>query len=105
MPIAAATPSAVRSSGRIQRGRRAAIQRRTRFSALASRKFGSRVALTAGLGAFIPPFKPTVNKGYARADNRFMSSTYNHGSRSLQDRFDTRRLADRLDERFVQRRT
>jgi predicted pyridoxine 5'-phosphate oxidase superfamily flavin-nucleotide-binding protein len=30
-----------------------------------------------------------------------MSSTYHRGSRSLQDRFDTRRLADRLDERFV----
>ena len=29
------------------------------------------------------------------------SSTYHEGSRSLQDRFDTRRLADRLDERFV----
>src|SRR3954467_7457489 len=34
-----------------------------------------------------------------------MSSTYHDGSRSLQDRFDTRRLADRIDERFVQRRT
>jgi predicted pyridoxine 5'-phosphate oxidase superfamily flavin-nucleotide-binding protein len=33
-----------------------------------------------------------------------MSETYNEGSRRLQDRFDTRRLADRLDERFVQRR-
>ena len=33
-----------------------------------------------------------------------MDSTYNDGSRRLQDRFDTRRLADRLDERFVQRR-
>ena len=33
-----------------------------------------------------------------------MSSTYHEGSRQLQDRFDTRRLADRLDERFVQRR-
>jgi predicted pyridoxine 5'-phosphate oxidase superfamily flavin-nucleotide-binding protein len=33
-----------------------------------------------------------------------MSSTYNDGSRRLQDRFDTRRLADRLDDRFVQRR-
>src|SRR5436309_16102341 len=32
-----------------------------------------------------------------------MSSTYNEGSRRFQDRFDTRRLADRLDERFVQR--
>src|SRR5919206_835887 len=32
-----------------------------------------------------------------------MGSTYNDGSRRLQDRFDTRRLADRLDERFVQR--
>jgi len=32
-----------------------------------------------------------------------MASTYNDGSRRLQDRFDTRRLADRLDERFVQR--
>src|SRR3954452_8057831 len=30
--------------------------------------------------------------------------TYNDGSRRLQDQFDTRRLADRLDERFVQRR-
>jgi predicted pyridoxine 5'-phosphate oxidase superfamily flavin-nucleotide-binding protein len=32
-----------------------------------------------------------------------MRSTYHDGSRRLQDRFDTRRLADRLDERFVQR--
>jgi predicted pyridoxine 5'-phosphate oxidase superfamily flavin-nucleotide-binding protein len=31
-----------------------------------------------------------------------MTSTYHRGSRRLQDRFDTRRLADRLDERFVQ---
>jgi predicted pyridoxine 5'-phosphate oxidase superfamily flavin-nucleotide-binding protein len=37
-------------------------------------------------------------------DTRNMSSTYHDGSRGLQDRFDTRRLADRLDERFVQRR-
>jgi uncharacterized protein len=29
--------------------------------------------------------------------------TYHDGSRRLQDRFDTRRLADRLDERFVSR--
>jgi uncharacterized protein len=29
--------------------------------------------------------------------------SYNDGSRRLQDEFDTRRLADRLDERFVQR--
>jgi uncharacterized protein len=28
--------------------------------------------------------------------------TYNDGSRGWQDRFDTRRLADRLDEKFVQ---
>jgi predicted pyridoxine 5'-phosphate oxidase superfamily flavin-nucleotide-binding protein len=34
-----------------------------------------------------------------------MGGTYHEGSRRLQDRFDTRRLADRLDERFVQRRT
>jgi uncharacterized protein len=34
-----------------------------------------------------------------------MSGTYNAGSRRLQDRFDTRRLADRLDERFVERVT
>jgi len=34
-----------------------------------------------------------------------MDPTYHDGSRRLQDRFDTRRLADRLDERFVQRRT
>ncbi len=32
-----------------------------------------------------------------------MASTYNEGSRRLQDAFDTRRLADRLDEKFVQR--
>ena len=32
-----------------------------------------------------------------------MSSTYHAGSRRLQDRFDTRRLADRLEERFVSR--
>ena len=30
-----------------------------------------------------------------------MTSTYHRGARRLQDRFDTRRLADRLDERFV----
>jgi uncharacterized protein len=30
-----------------------------------------------------------------------MSSSYHAGSRALQDRFDTRRLADRLDERFL----
>ena len=32
-----------------------------------------------------------------------MSSAYHEGSRSLQDRFDTRRLADRLEERFLSR--
>ena len=32
-----------------------------------------------------------------------MASAYHDGSRRLQDTFDTRRLADRLDERFVQR--
>jgi uncharacterized protein len=32
-----------------------------------------------------------------------MKSTYHGGSRRLQDRFDTRRLADRLDDRYVQR--
>src|SRR3954462_10431633 len=32
-----------------------------------------------------------------------MASTYHGRSRRLQDRFDTRRLADRIDERFVQR--
>jgi predicted pyridoxine 5'-phosphate oxidase superfamily flavin-nucleotide-binding protein len=32
-----------------------------------------------------------------------MEPTYHEGSRGLQDRFDTRRLADRLDEKFVQR--
>jgi uncharacterized protein len=33
-----------------------------------------------------------------------MSSPYHAGARALQDRFDTRRLADRLDERFLSRR-
>jgi predicted pyridoxine 5'-phosphate oxidase superfamily flavin-nucleotide-binding protein len=33
-----------------------------------------------------------------------MAETYHEGHRRLQDRFDSRRLADRLDERFVQRR-
>jgi uncharacterized protein len=32
-----------------------------------------------------------------------MSPSYHDGSRRLQDRFDTRRLADRLDERFLRR--
>ncbi len=32
-----------------------------------------------------------------------MACVYHDGSRRLQDAFDTRRLADRLDERFVQR--
>ena len=32
-----------------------------------------------------------------------MSSPYHDGSRRLQDRFDTRRLADRLNEKFLQR--
>ena len=34
-----------------------------------------------------------------------MAAPYNDGSRRLQDRFDTRRLADRLDERFFQSAT
>ena len=32
-----------------------------------------------------------------------MTASYHDGSRQFQDRFDTRRLADRLDERFMQR--
>ena len=32
-----------------------------------------------------------------------MASAYHEGSRRLQDAFDTRRLADRLDEKFAQR--
>ena len=32
-------------------------------------------------------------------------ATYHEGSRSLQDRFDTRRLADRIDEKLVSRGT
>jgi uncharacterized protein len=32
-----------------------------------------------------------------------MTDPYHAGSRSLQDRFDTRRLADRLDEKFLSR--
>src|SRR5215212_11183007 len=32
-----------------------------------------------------------------------MSFSYSESSRKLQDSFDTRRLADRLDERFLQR--
>jgi uncharacterized protein len=34
-----------------------------------------------------------------------MTSPYHDGSRALQDRFDTRRLADRLDEKFLSRPT
>ncbi|MGH2587336.1 MAG: pyridoxamine 5'-phosphate oxidase family protein, partial [Dehalococcoidia bacterium] len=30
-----------------------------------------------------------------------MSEIYHNGNRALQDRFDTRRLADRLEERIV----
>jgi len=32
-----------------------------------------------------------------------VTSTYHEGSRRLQDRFDTRRLADRIDEKFLSR--
>ncbi|MEA2430257.1 MAG: hypothetical protein QOI19_730, partial [Thermoleophilaceae bacterium] len=32
-----------------------------------------------------------------------MAFAYHEGSRRLQDQFDTRRLGDRLDERFLQR--
>jgi hypothetical protein len=32
-----------------------------------------------------------------------VSASYHKGSRALQDRFDTRRLADRLDEKFLSR--
>jgi uncharacterized protein len=32
-----------------------------------------------------------------------MPFSYNEGARKLQDEFDTRRLADRLDDRFIQR--
>jgi uncharacterized protein len=34
-----------------------------------------------------------------------MTSLYHEGSRTLQDRFDTRRLADRLDQKFLSRPT
>jgi hypothetical protein len=51
MPSALATPSAVRSSGSTQRGRRAAIAWSARFSTFASRKFGSRLALTPVLAS------------------------------------------------------
>jgi predicted pyridoxine 5'-phosphate oxidase superfamily flavin-nucleotide-binding protein len=34
-----------------------------------------------------------------------VTAPYHHASRQLQDRFDTRRLADRLDEKFMQRAT
>ena len=37
------------------------------------------------------------------AERTRVSSPYHAGSRELQDRFDTRRLADRLDERFLSR--
>ncbi len=36
---------------------------------------------------------------------RAVTSSYNTGSRQLQDRFDARRLADRLDEKFLSRAT
>jgi predicted pyridoxine 5'-phosphate oxidase superfamily flavin-nucleotide-binding protein len=39
-----------------------------------------------------------------RCDHRTVS-TYHNGSRRLQDRFDTRRLADRIDEKLVARGT
>jgi hypothetical protein len=45
-PKAASTPSAVMSSGRIQRGSRRAAQGRKRRSKGANRKFGSRSAST-----------------------------------------------------------
>src|SRR3954452_11661368 len=117
IPIAAATPSAVRSSGRIHLGRRRAIALSTRFSGLASRKLGSRTAVTADMRSPRVVDRGSANRttvltigqqswssGFPHAcrqvDTRAMTSTYHDGSRRLQDRFDTRRLADLIDDRF-----
>jgi len=40
--------------------------------------------------------------GGRRGGDRLMSGPFHDGCRRLQDRFDTRRLADRLDEKFIQ---
>src|SRR5919112_457434 len=48
-----------------------------------------------------PRVRSRDNRG--RGCRRAMDETYHEGSRRLQDRFDTRRLADRLDDRFVSR--
>src|SRR5947209_7629999 len=66
MPSALTTPSAVRSSGRIQRGSRAAVARRSRLSCRARRKFGSRALWTAP-ASLMHACKPAVNKRYGGA--------------------------------------
>src|SRR3954468_944576 len=45
----------------------------------------------------------TLVARFSQSGGRTLPFTYNEGSRRLQDSFDTRRLADRLDERFLQR--
>ena len=61
MPIAATTPSAVRSSGSTHRGRRRAILGARASRGLASRKLGSRSASTVRR----PVLRVTI--GFARA--------------------------------------
>ena len=41
--------------------------------------------------------------GVRRGHTQEVAFTYSDGSRRLQDAHDTRRIADRLDERFIQR--
>src|SRR5574337_1695208 len=43
----------------------------------------------------------TMEDGHGGKVRRVSDTMYNPGSRTLQDRFDTRRLADRLAERLV----
>ena len=54
-----------------------------------------------GLGLVYDPFRGG-SPGGRRGGDRLMSGPFHDGSRRLQDRFDTRRLADRLDEKFIQ---
>src|SRR3954463_3811999 len=52
------------------------------------------------------PGRPRAQSSWRPPERRILTTmppAYHDGSRRLQDAFDTRRLADRLDEKFVQR--
>ena len=61
---------------------------------------GTTSGTTSGTITSAPPGPTGTTGGATAAAARHATSPYHPGMRALQDRFDTRRLADRLDERL-----